>query len=234
MHDFLPPPPAGYLTSSSYVLTPRTKRAFHTVLDAANILDLAGNGRSTVTFAPSGDGFSLALEHPLKTGRITESLHCHVDQSNVRGGAFRRELFDHTDTRVRLEEADHKSNTLGLPPNLYPEVALPFMLGWLPYDKKARSFHAWINDRFVARVYVEQGKTSTLRVPAGQLEVLDVEMYPDLDDWVNVGATVAKLMRPLVPKYRMSYETKAPFRLVRFEGPYGPPGAPEVVLELAT
>lgn len=33
------------------------------------------------------------------------------------------------------------------------------------------------------------------------------------------------------PKRR--YEAEAPHRLVRFEGPYGPPGAPEIVLELA-
>ena len=233
MHDFLPSPPEGFLGTNHYVLTPRTKRAFHTVLDAANILDAAGNGRSAVTFAQTGDGFSLTLDHPIKTGRITESLQCHVSEGHVRGGMFRRELFDQSGARGRLEEADHRSNTLGLPPNLYPEVALPFMLGWLPTDKKARSFHAWINDRFVARVYVEQLKPQTLRVPAGDLQVLEVEMYPDINDWVNVGATVAKLMRPLVPKYRMAYETKAPFRLVRFEGPYGPPGAPEVVLELA-
>ena len=43
MHDFLPPPPQGFLGTNHYVLTPRTKRAFHTVLDAANILDAAGN-----------------------------------------------------------------------------------------------------------------------------------------------------------------------------------------------
>jgi hypothetical protein len=31
----------------------------------------------------------------------------------------------------------------------------------------------------------------------------------------------------------MWFEEAAPYRCLRFEGPYGPPGAPEVVLELA-
>jgi hypothetical protein len=31
----------------------------------------------------------------------------------------------------------------------------------------------------------------------------------------------------------MWFDASAPHRLVRFEGPYGPPGAPEILLELA-
>ena len=48
-----------------------------------------------------------------------------------------------------------------------------------------------------------------------------------------MGAMVTRLVKPFVPKYRMWYARQAPNRLVRFEGPYGPPGAPEVVLEIA-
>jgi hypothetical protein len=41
------------------------------------------------------------------------------------------------------------------------------------------------------------------------------------------------LAKPLLPKYRMWFESATARRVVRFEGPYGPPGAPEIVLELA-
>ena len=58
-------------------------------------------------------------------------------------------------------------------------------------------------------------------------------MYSDLNDWVSLGAIVTKLARPLLPKYRMWFDAEAPHGVLKFEGPYGPPGAPEIVLELA-
>jgi hypothetical protein len=58
-------------------------------------------------------------------------------------------------------------------------------------------------------------------------------MYPDLNDWVPLGAVLTRLAKPLLPKYHMWYERKSPYKLARFEGPYGPPGAPELVLELS-
>jgi hypothetical protein len=50
---------------------------------------------------------------------------------------------------------------------------------------------------------------------------------------VKMPSILNKLAKPFLPKYHMWYEAKAPHRLLRFEGPYGPPGAPEIVLELA-
>ena len=59
-------------------------------------------------------------------------------------------------------------------------------------------------------------------------------MYPDLNDWVPMGAMLSTLARPFLPKYHMWFDETSPHRVVRFEGPYGPPGAPEVLLELAS
>jgi len=57
-------------------------------------------------------------------------------------------------------------------------------------------------------------------------------MYPDLNDWVKMGTALTKLAKPFLPRYSMWYEPAAPNRLLRFEGSYGPPGAPEIILEL--
>ena len=85
----------------------------------------------------------------------------------------------------------------------------------------------------MARVYCEWKGRQTLDVPAGKLETVEMSMYPDLNDWVNLGSMINTLAKPFLPKYRMWFEANAPHRVVRFEGPYGPPGAPEIVLELA-
>ena len=57
-------------------------------------------------------------------------------------------------------------------------------------------------------------------------------MYPDLNDWVPLGSMLTTLAKPLLPKYHMWFEEAAPHRVIRFEGAYGPPGAPELILEL--
>ncbi len=57
-------------------------------------------------------------------------------------------------------------------------------------------------------------------------------MFPDLNDWIPLSGLVTRLAWPFLPKYHMWYEEDTLHRLVRFEGPYGPPGAPEMVLEL--
>ena len=112
-------------------------------------------------------------------------------------------------------------------------VLLPFVLRGQRFDGKRDFVFSWTNDRFVARVYFEVSKRSVkLDVPAGSFRTHEVVMYPDLNDWVPLGSLLTTLARPLLPKYTMWFEDEAPHRVVRFEGAYGPPGAPEVVLEL--
>lgn len=48
---------------------------------------------------------------------------------------------------------------------------------------------------------------------------------------MHLGKVLTKLARPFVPKYPMWFDPEPPHALLRFEGPFGPPGAPEVVME---
>lgn len=57
-------------------------------------------------------------------------------------------------------------------------------------------------------------------------------LKPRLNDFVRVGSTVARFAKPLMPQYHLWFETESPNRVLRFEGPYGPPGAPELIMEL--
>jgi hypothetical protein len=65
----------------------------------------------------------------------------------------------------------------------------------------------------------------------GKRDAIEVVMYPDLNDWVRLGSVLSRLAKPFIPKYHMWFSPESPHDLLRFEGPYGPPGAPEIVLE---
>jgi hypothetical protein len=230
----LQPPASNVTETATYVAQPRAKRSFNTVLDAARIF--AHGGRSVVTTTASGEGASrrvlLKTEHPLQGGLIAETFELAA-ATHLVPLRLERKLLDQEGVASREERIEFRKGPLELPEACYPEVMLPFLLRWQPEGPK-RSFYAWIVDRFVAKVYFEVGKTVTVDVAAGRFEAAECVMYPDLNDWVHLGSIITSMAKPLLPKYRMWFEKGGARRVVKFEGPYGPPGAPEIVLELAS
>ncbi|MGO9834492.1 MAG: hypothetical protein ACLP1X_09770 [Polyangiaceae bacterium] len=230
----IPLPPSDFAGAFEYSLRPREKRSFNTVLDAHKILAGSANPVSKVRYIEDKGDILLSMEHPMADGRMREEIRLVPNgQGGLVAGSLVREVFDAEGRTVRGEQVpDFRHDKLGLPPATYPEVALPFLLGWMPHDSERRSVYAWINDRFIAKVYVEVHGRTSLTAGGRSRDVVELMMYPDLNDWVPLGAVLTRLAKPFLPKYHMWYERKAPHRLVRFEGPYGPPGAPELVLEL--
>jgi len=233
----LPLPPADFVGVTKYAIFPREKRAFHTVLDAHKILAGSNNPISEIKYSRDGGDIVVALDHPIADGRLREEMRLvpSRDGDGLMMKAMTRQVFDAGGQVVRHEVVpDFRHDSLGLPLSTYPEVALPFLLAWMPLDGQRRSVYAWINDRFIAKVYVEVEGKKSITIGGTSHDTIEVIMYPDLNDWIPMGAMVTRLVKPFVPKYRMWYARQAPNRLVRFEGPYGPPGAPEVVLELSS
>jgi hypothetical protein len=217
-----------------FVANPRAKRSFHTILDAHDLFDR--DGRSEVTTRLYGGAgqrhVEIKAKHALRGGGITETLVLSAD-GGLRARSLDRRVHDEGGSVSREEKIDFTRGPLRLPATTYPEVLLPFVLRWQPFDRARQAVHAWSVDRFVARVYCEWAGRHTLTVPAGRFEAYEMVMYPDLNDWVSLGSVVNKLVKPFLPKYRMWFEASEARRVVRFEGSYGPPGAPEIVLELA-
>ena len=229
----IPAPPAGFAGTARYAIRPRDKRDYHGVLDAKRILSGMASTESVVTLREDEGGVVLETDHPMFTGRLREQIRYTQTPRGLVADSLVREITDDDGAVVRRETVPtYLHAKVGMPPEMYPEVALPFMLGWLPLDTR-KSLYAWINDRFVAKLYVESAGKETLAAPIGKVETVKVIMYPDLNDWISLGSVLTRLAKPFIPKYRMWFETAAPHRLVRFEGPYGPPGAPEIILELA-
>jgi len=236
MTSFQPvqPPTREGVETLVFVANPRAKRSFNTILDAHDLFDR--DGHSQVTTRVHGDGgerrVEIKAEHALRGGGITETLLLSA-AGGLRALNLERRVLDAEGAVTREEKVDFTRGPLRLPDTTYPEVLLPFVLRWQPFDRERQAVHAWSVDRFVARVYCEWAGRHTLTVPAGRFETYEMVMYPDLNDWVSLGSVVNKLVKPFLPKYRMWFEASEARRVVRFEGSYGPPGAPEIVLELA-
>lgn len=231
MTDLLPPPPDGYRRVAEYRIGARAKRSFHGILDAGKLLP-QGNSMTRVELTRSGDAIELTVENPLRRGSMKDHLHAEVRGGGVVAKSLVRELTGDAGAPIRREEVHHFSHDVfGFHDATYPEVAIPFLLPWVALDTR-KSLYAWINDRFVPRVYLEKASTATLALPIGTRKAIEIVMYPDLNDWVPLGALLTRLSKPFTPKYHMWFDATTR-ELVRFEGPYGPPGAAEIVFELS-
>lgn len=211
---------------------PRPQPKFKTVLDP-RVLFSSGDGEATVktTVRPGAtEGQeALVVDVVQKLGQLEVNDRFTGIRS---GGGVRAGKLTRSIGTSRREEADFTHGPFQWPLATYPEVLLPFVMRGQAWDQGIRAAYAWTTDRFVARVYYEARGRMNVDVPAGKIDAHHVWMYPDLNDWVALGAVVTKLAKPLLPRYEMWFEAAAPHRPVRYEGAYGPPGAPEVVLEL--
>jgi len=216
-------------TEYRYKLTPRAKTSFNTVMSADDIIDTSGEKTCMVKVEVDVD-VKLSFVFPFIRGYINEQLTLEREGENLTCSHMLRSVFDSSDKRVRHEEVLFNSKVIPLPVACYPEVALPFLLAWQPFDGKIRDIYAWINDKFLARV--EYQSTGVVKLGSDKVDAVKMIMYPDLNDWVRLGKLITKLVRPFVPKYHIWYSPEWPHKVLRFEGPYGPPGAPEIVMEL--
>ena len=220
----------GWSTESlRYRVSPRRPSKFKTVLDAELLFAQGGETQVTTRTRRAAKGepsFEIEVVHTVRGETLRDHFTCE-EQGGMRPRRLVRTVGD-----ARREEADLGAGAFAFPESSYPDVLLPFLMRGEPHDGTRRAAFSWSCDRFCARVYYEGRGEKTVEVPAGRFLTKNVWMYPDLNDWISLGNVVTRLVKPLLPRYNMWFEAQAPHRLIRFEGSYGPPGAPEVVIEL--
>ncbi|MGE0789227.1 MAG: hypothetical protein AB7S26_26370 [Sandaracinaceae bacterium] len=216
-----------------YRVSPREKPKFQSILPTATLF-AKGSGyakirmRSRPTALDGDRAYEVIGEQRLGHIVVDEHLTC----IHRRGGIV-AERLERTIGTARHETVQFDGGPFPWPHATYPEVLLPFLMRGVPLDGERRALYSWTNDRFVARVYIEaRGGKKPIQLPAGRIDAIECWMYPDLNDWVSLGQVLTRLAKPLLPRYDIFFEAAPPHRVVRYEGPYGPPGAIEVLLEL--
>lgn len=216
-----------------YRVFPRPKHKFKTTLDAQALFGASGGETQVqVTTRLEPDTVRLTIATQLAGVALVDVLD--LDRSPA---MIARRLHRTARTAEGVLTREHmvmfQAPPYALPKTTYPEVMSPFLMRGQPRQKGRRSLYCWTNDGFCARVYYEDRGAKTVRLKDGTSHrAHEVWMYPDLNDWIAMGGAVTRLAKPLLPRYTMWYGLDELQRLVRFEGPYGPPGAPEVIVEL--
>lgn len=227
---FALPIAAGSHEVVRYRVRPRPHSKFKTILDARQLF---GDGEAkaiveTRTHATQNGEMALELTMRSELPKVAmEDRFTATWRDGIVASRLSRRVGD-----ARSKEIDFARSPFPLPLSTYPEVLLPFLMRGQPRDGKRRAAYSWTSDRFIARVYYEKRKRERISLPIGTIDADLVWMYPDLNDWIALGGVITTLAKPLLPRYDIWFESEPPYRVARFEGPYGPPGAPEIVLEL--
>jgi hypothetical protein len=222
-----------------YRMTPRQRPQYHSVIDSNRLFGGVNLQGTPVLFRTwtEHEGaapkllFSTDLELP--EGKAQELVRYGVKGGILVTELLERRVHNRAGRLVRDERIEFHHGPYPIPTDLYPEVYAPFLMRGEPAPAKRRSFHSWISDRFIARIWFELNRPHVkVDVPAGRFDCSEILMYPDLNDWVPLGNLITTLAKPILPRYHVWLSHEPPHPLVRFEGAYGPPGAPEVVVEL--
>ena len=236
MAELLRPPPFDIDSERRYRLTPRAKPTFKSIVPVERLITQDPERSSVVRMRSGQDGrVVMEFEYPLHAGVILDTLTLEVRHGGGLGTAsLLRRVLSGAGQQVRREEVDFNDRTIPLPEATYPEVALPFLLSFQPHDGKVRDLFAWINDRMLARVDYRSTGMERLELAGfvGTVRAIKVIMFPDFNDWVPLPKVITKLTELFVPKYHMWFAAEPPHHVLRFEGPYGPPGAPEITMTL--
>ena len=216
-----------------YRVRPRPQPKFHTVLNTKRLFGGEDGEAVVKTSVIPGAAEGAAAVH-LDIRQRIGNLEVHDRFTSIKSGqGARAGRLERRIGEARREDVDFTAGPFEFPAATYPEVLLPFLMRGQRFEVgHKRAAYSWSCDRFAARVYYESRGEQVIEVPAGQIKAHHVWMYPDLNDWVSLGSVITRLAKPLLPRYDLWFESDEPGRPVKYEGPYGPPGAPEVILEL--
>jgi hypothetical protein len=138
----------------------------------------------------------------------------------------------------RFWRSDVRPRVIGAPdlPNyLYPD-AIPWMAFLRVLDAPREGAEGTLNQQITPYNYVGQditvGRTERITVPAGSFSALKVTAQVDVATMMpNWPHFILHLIKPAVPKDTLYFESTAPFRLLKQEGPIFV-GGPDVTTEL--
>lgn len=236
MAELLRPPPFDITSERRYRLEPRARPTFKSIVPVGRLITQDPSRSAVVRMSMDGPDVVMEFKYPLARGVIEDTLVLAPTRSGqgLPVKSLDRRVISEAGDEVRREVVDFSDDTIPLPEATYPEVALPFLLSFQPLDGEIRDIFAWINDRMLARVDYRSTGKERLTLPgfAGQIPAIKAIMYPDFNDWVPLPKVIARLTVPFVPKYHMWFAAEPPHEVLRFEGPYGPPGAPEITMTL--
>jgi hypothetical protein len=110
-------------------------------------------------------------------------------------------------------------------------VSLVFR-SFIAQGSKESSFHLWMSDRSVVRMRLKRIHKERIRIALGEFTCVKIRMVLDVQSVMPVGKILALLVQPFMPEFYFWLWEEEPYPVLKAEGALGPPGAPQMLMEV--
>jgi hypothetical protein len=210
------------------VVEAKTGKALHTLRGWTEAVDGAPDrivAVSTITF-PTGNAVQIRV-----TFTHDQPPHCLASDAVVTDAAGTVVARGHEEF---VQEA-FPFLSQAVPPNTYPPLApLGYVLTRLGLGKSERaSFHFILMGTSLLKMDLWVDGRELVRVPAGEFDCYRVSMRVNPASlFPNLPAFLQGFVRLFIPTHTIWLTASEPQTLVKYTGQMGPPGAPELLIQL--
>jgi hypothetical protein len=110
-------------------------------------------------------------------------------------------------------------------------VSLVFR-SFIEQGSKESSFHLWLSDQSVVRMRLKRMNKEQIKIALGEFPCVKIRMVADVQSVMPVGKILALLIQPFMPEFHFWIWEEKPYTVLRAEGALGPPGSPQMLMEV--
>jgi len=103
---------------------------------------------------------------------------------------------------------------------------------FIAQGSKEGSFHLWMSDQSVVRMRLRRMNKERVIIALGEFTCVKIRMVLDVQSVMPLGKVLALLVQPFMPEFYFWLWEQEPYPVMRAEGALGPPGAPQMLMEV--
>ena len=183
------------------------------------------DGEKVISIGESIDrnvgSYVVTLEFKVKDGRLQQTRAL-------------REIIKFSGEKVIYHDVDFEGLGETIPEDSYTAEVMTFLFKGLTMTPKSKfSYHWWASDRSVFRMRLKVKKPKEITTSTGTYRFCPIELSPpNIAEFLNKGDYLNTIINPFLPDTIMYFDANPPHHFIYYKGSFGPPGSPEVNLEL--
>ncbi len=232
--ELFPFPPIEDHVAFVYSTTPVKQESIIMKKWGVNVLNSYSIEQYKRVIGPDGEKIIMTRELTDRNfGTSTLVLEFKPKGDRLRQTRLVREITKFSGEKALTYELNFDNLSKAYPEDTYALEVRTFLFRGLDMTRKSKfRYNWWTSEKAVVPWYIKPKSIRKIAVPAGTFNCYEIEMYIDIAGFVNRGGYLNKIVNPFMPDFSMYFDVTPPHHFVHYKGPIGPPGSPEVNLDL--
>ncbi len=233
--DLFPIPPIDNDVAVVYSTTPVKQESFIMKKWGINVMNSYSIEQYKRTNGPEGEKVIMTREYTDRNfGTSILTLEFKPEGDRLRQTRLLREVIKFSGGKALYYELNFDDLGSTYPPeDTYALEVRTFLFRGLDMTKKSKfHYNWWASEMAIIPRYIKTKKTKEITITAGTFNCYQIELFIDIGGFVNRGDYLNKIINPFLPDFIMYFDVNPPHYFVHYKGSVGPPGSPEVNMDL--